>query len=125
MATEGGARVMGLADEVGPLRAGRLADIVLLALDSPHLTPLNDPIRQMAFCESGASVRSTVIDGRVVMHDGVIETFNEKAILQEAAEAMAGRPVRGPIPMDVADAIARFTAFQRDVVNKEWMHARP
>jgi len=126
MATEAGAQVMGLADQLGKLEEGTLADIVLLDLDSPHLAPLNDPIRQMAFCESGASVRSVLVDGAVVMHDGVIEAFDEKAILEEAFEATSGRPVRGPMPPDVAEAIARFTAFQKDIVLKEWkQHARP
>ena len=120
MATDGGARVMGLTDQVGKLQEGYLADIVLLDLDSPHLVPLNDPIRHMAFCESGASVRSVVIDGEVVMHDEIMEAFDEKAILEEATEAMADRPVRRPVPENVADAIARFTAFQKDIVQKEW-----
>jgi cytosine/adenosine deaminase-related metal-dependent hydrolase len=119
MATNGGAQVMGLTDQVGKLQEGYLADIVLLDLDSPHLVPLNDPIRHMAFCESGASVRSVVIDGEVVMHDEIIEAFDEKAILEEAAEATADRPVRRPVPENVADAIARFTAFQKDIVQKE------
>jgi 5-methylthioadenosine/S-adenosylhomocysteine deaminase len=124
MATEGGARVLGLAGQVGELRRGYLADIVLLDLDSPHLSPLNDPVRQLAFCESGASVRSVIVDGRVVMHEGHIEAFDEQAILQEAAAATASRPFRGPVPPGVADAIARFTAFQKDIVQKEWKHAR-
>jgi cytosine/adenosine deaminase-related metal-dependent hydrolase len=123
MATEAGARVLGLAGQLGQLRHGYLADLVLLDLDSPHLSPLNDPVRQLAFCESGASVRSVVVDGRVVLHDGHIEVFDEQAILQEAAEAVASRPFRGAMPPQVADAIARFTAFQLDVVKKEWSHA--
>lgn len=121
MVTEGGAQVMGLADRVGKLQEGYLADIVLLDLDSQHLAPLNDPIRHLAFCESGASVRSVVIDGTVVMHDGVIEAFDEKAILDEANEATAARPVRQPVPPHVVDTIARFTAFQKDIVRKELM----
>jgi cytosine/adenosine deaminase-related metal-dependent hydrolase len=125
MATEGGARVLGLAEQVGELRRGYLADIVLLDLDSPHLSPLNDPVRQMAFCESGASVRSVVVDGRVILHEGRIEAFDEQAILQEAAEATASRPFRGPMPPEVVDAIARFTAFQQDILKKEWKRARP
>jgi hypothetical protein len=44
--------------------------------------------------------------------------------LQEAAAATASRPFRGPVPAGVADAIARFTAFQKDIVQKEWKHAR-
>ena len=79
----------------------------------------------MAFCESGASVRSVVVDGRVILHEGRIEAFDEQAILQEAAEATAGRPFRGPMPPEVVDAIARFTAFQQDILKKEWKRARP
>ncbi len=117
MATEAGAVVLGMQGRIGTLKTGYLADIVLLDLDSPHLTPLNDPVRHLAFCESGASVRTVIVDGTVVMHEGLIEAFDERAILQEAREAVARRPFRQPVPPDVQSAIERFAAFQRGITH--------
>jgi 5-methylthioadenosine/S-adenosylhomocysteine deaminase len=120
MATEAGAVVMGLAGRSGQLRAGYLADIVLLDLSSPHLTPLNDPYRHLVFCESGASVRSVLVDGKVVMHEGRIEAFDEVSLIQEAREAATSHAVNRPVPPDIQDAVTRFAAFQKEIA----LHAR-
>jgi cytosine/adenosine deaminase-related metal-dependent hydrolase len=116
MATEAGAVVLGKAGEVGGLEVGQLADIALLDLTSPHLLPLNDAYRHLAFCESGASVRTVIVDGAVVMHEGHIEAFDEAAIIAEAREATANRPHRQPMPPDVETAVSRFIAFQKEIV---------
>ena len=50
----GGARAMGLQDELGILAPGRLADLVMLDLDTLSFTPLNDLRRQLVYCENGS-----------------------------------------------------------------------
>jgi cytosine/adenosine deaminase-related metal-dependent hydrolase len=116
MATEAGAVVLGLAGQVGQLEPGYLADVVLLDLTSPLLTPLNDAYRHLAFCESGTSVRTVVIDGQVVMNEGRIELFDEAAIIAEVREAVKGRPHFQPVPPEVETAIQRFAEFQQGIV---------
>jgi 5-methylthioadenosine/S-adenosylhomocysteine deaminase len=116
MATEAGAVVMG-NQPIGRIREGYLADIALLDLSSPHLVPLNDAYRQLAFCESGASVRTVIIDGNVVMSEGHIEVFDEESIIAEAQEAVASRLYRQPtVPAEIQVAVNRFLAFQQDIV---------
>ncbi len=116
MATEAGAVVLGLAGQLGKLEAGYLADLTLLDLSSPHLAPLNDAYRHLAFCESGASVRTVIVDGRVVMHEGRIETFDEAALIAEVREAAKGRLHRQPLSAEVKLAVERFAAFQQGIV---------
>jgi 5-methylthioadenosine/S-adenosylhomocysteine deaminase len=116
MATEAGAVVLGKAGQLGRLAVGQLADIVLLDLNSPHLIPLNNAFHNLAFCETGASVRTVVIDGSVVLHEGRIETFAEAAILAEVREKVKGRPHTQKVPPAVADAIRRFMTFQQEVL---------
>jgi cytosine/adenosine deaminase-related metal-dependent hydrolase len=116
MATEAGAAVLGLAGRLGKLEAGYLADLTLLDLASPHLAPLNDAYRHLAFCESGASVRTVIVDGRVVMHEGRIEIFDEAAIIAEAREMAKGRPHLQPPSAEVKLAIERFAAFQQGIM---------
>jgi cytosine/adenosine deaminase-related metal-dependent hydrolase len=89
MATQGGARALGLAGRLGAIAPGMLADITLLDLNTPLLTPLNDPIRQLVFCENGSSVRTVIVDGQVVLEDGQIRTVDEQELLREVRERQA------------------------------------
>jgi cytosine/adenosine deaminase-related metal-dependent hydrolase len=82
--TRGGARALRRADRLGQLAPGCRADIVLLDLDTHAFTPLNDLRRQLVFCEDGASVRYTIVDGRVLYEDGRVTTLDEKALRAEA-----------------------------------------
>jgi 5-methylthioadenosine/S-adenosylhomocysteine deaminase len=86
MATAGGARSMGLADEVGAVEVGRRADVVLLDLDTLGFVPLNDPVRQVVYCENGASVRTVLVNGRVMVDDGRLTNIDLGALREEALE---------------------------------------
>jgi guanine deaminase len=83
-ATLGGAQALRLPD-VGAIRPGMAADIVLLDLDDPSFVPLNSAVRQLVFTESGRAVRSVIVNGRVVVDDGRITGFDESALAEEAA----------------------------------------
>jgi cytosine/adenosine deaminase-related metal-dependent hydrolase len=93
---QGGARALRSPQPVGALEPGHQADLVLIDLDSLPFTPLNDLKRQLVYCESGASVRMTIVAGQVVVEDGRILTFDEAALRAEArgiaaqAQAEAG-----------------------------------
>src|SRR5262245_699148 len=88
--TRGGARAMRLARRVGQPAPGLAADLILLDLDTPAFTPLNDLRRQLVYCEDGSSVRFTIVDGRVVYEDGRVTTVDEKALRAEARALMSG-----------------------------------
>jgi 5-methylthioadenosine/S-adenosylhomocysteine deaminase len=86
MATAGGARSMGLADEVAAVEVGRRADLVLLDLDSLGFVPLNDPVHQVVYCENGSSVRTVLVNGRVVVDEGRLTTLDLAALREEGRE---------------------------------------
>jgi cytosine/adenosine deaminase-related metal-dependent hydrolase len=88
--TRGGARAMRRARRLGQLAPGFAADLILLDLDTPAFTPLNDLRRQLVFCEDGSSVRCTIVDGRIVCLDGRVTTVDERAIRAEARALMDG-----------------------------------
>jgi 5-methylthioadenosine/S-adenosylhomocysteine deaminase len=83
---QGGARAMGLEDQVGSIAPERAADIVLLDLNSLAFTPLNDIRRQLVYCETGSSVRTTMVAGQVVVQDGRVLSVDEEAIKAEARD---------------------------------------
>ncbi|MBL8381451.1 MAG: amidohydrolase family protein [Burkholderiales bacterium] len=82
-ATRGGARGMGLEGRIGVLAPGAQADLILVDLDTLPFTPLNDLRRQLVFCENGASVRLTMVAGRVVVEDGRVLSVDEPALRAE------------------------------------------
>jgi cytosine/adenosine deaminase-related metal-dependent hydrolase len=84
MATAGGAKAAQLAGKVGRIQSGYRADIALYDLDTPAWTPVNDPVQQMVFAETGSSVHTVIADGAVVVEDGEITAYDAKAVLAEA-----------------------------------------
>jgi cytosine/adenosine deaminase-related metal-dependent hydrolase len=84
MATEGGARAVQMSNSIGRIQAGYRADIVLYDLDTPAWTPLNDPVQQLVFAETGSSVHTVIVDGEVVVENRRITAFDADAVLAEA-----------------------------------------
>jgi cytosine/adenosine deaminase-related metal-dependent hydrolase len=88
-ATIGGARALGLDGEIGAVRAGMKADLALLDLTGLAWLPFNSAARQLVYSESGAGVDTVIVDGRVVLRGGRIETVDEAAFRAELREVMA------------------------------------
>ena len=87
-ATQGGAIAAGLAGEVGSIEPGYRADLALINLKSPSFVPLNSAIRQLIYTEAGRGVETVIVDGRVVIRDGVLQTVDEDSIYREVAAVM-------------------------------------
>ncbi len=67
MATSGGAGVLGLSDRIGELTVGRAADIIIVDLRKPHLTPMYSVDSLLVYAASGSDVSTSIINGRLVM----------------------------------------------------------
>jgi 5-methylthioadenosine/S-adenosylhomocysteine deaminase len=114
----GGAHALGWKD-IGALAPGMKADIAILDLDALAFTPLNDVKRQLVYSENGSSVRHLIIDGRVVVRDGVVTTIDEKALKQEARELMRGFAKESGAAREAA---RRLEPYYREMVQRA--HAR-
>jgi 5-methylthioadenosine/S-adenosylhomocysteine deaminase len=68
-ATIEGARALGLGDLVGSLEVGKRADLALLDLDQPHLTPVHDVPALLVFAAGRGDVTDVMVDGEVVVRD--------------------------------------------------------
>ena len=86
MATRDGARVLGMGDTVGSLKRGMRADIIMIDLSSPHLTPLYDEYSHVVYAAGGSDVRTVMIDGRVVMEDRRLLTIDEQEVMARVRE---------------------------------------
>ena len=76
LGTERGARALKW-DGIGTLRSGNSADIVLWDVDRPHWVPNYDPISNLVYAAQSSDVASVIVDGRLVMKDREILTFDE------------------------------------------------
>jgi cytosine/adenosine deaminase-related metal-dependent hydrolase len=92
MATIRGAEALRLETVTGSIEAGKRADLVLYDLDVPEWRPLLNPVNNLVYAATGASVRTVLIDGRVVLDEGSLTTVNERAVF-ERAEAMARQQI--------------------------------
>mgnify|MGYP001228295819 FL=1 len=86
MATLDGAVVLGREDEIGSLLPGKRADIIIVDIRKPHLTPMYNPFSHLVYAASGADVRTSIIDGKIVMKDRRILTMDVDAAMDAVAE---------------------------------------
>ncbi|MEO1020233.1 MAG: amidohydrolase [Pseudomonadota bacterium] len=90
MATMGGARALGLDDEIGSIEAGKRADIIAVRTDTPRMTPLfgdgpNFNLQHnLVHSVRGSDVAMTMIDGRIVVENGRLQMANLNEILDRA-----------------------------------------
>ena len=92
MATAAGADALGLPG--GRIAEGAAADLAVVDLDAPHLTPVHDPVSHLAYAARGSDVRHTVCDGRVLMRDREVLPFDVETVRVRAAAAAADAVAR-------------------------------
>ena len=85
-ATIGGATVLNAEHKIGSLEIGKKADLIVLDLNQPHLTPIYNPISHLVYAARGSDVIHSVINGRIVMQNRHLTTLNETIILAKMAE---------------------------------------
>ena len=86
MATRGGAKALGLDDRIGRIEEGMKADLIMIDLDKPHLTPLHDVEANLVYSASAADVSDVIVDGKVLMRNRELTTIDEEAVMRKAAE---------------------------------------
>jgi cytosine/adenosine deaminase-related metal-dependent hydrolase len=86
MATMGGARALGMADEIGSLEPGKAADLVLFPEHSPSLANIHDPYQKLVYCASTRDVGQVWVAGEPVVADGRVVGVDVAALLPQARE---------------------------------------
>ena len=89
MVTIDAARALGLCDEIGSLEVGKKADLILIDWARPHLAPRQMPLYRVAYFANGNDVRTTIVDGKVLMRDRRVLTVDEGRVLEEADREIA------------------------------------
>jgi 5-methylthioadenosine/S-adenosylhomocysteine deaminase len=90
MATIMGARAMGLGDVIGSLEMGKKADIILLDIQKPHLTPFHNIPGLLAYSALGSDVDTVIVDGKVLMQERQFTTLDIAEIINKVQSAFKG-----------------------------------
>jgi 5-methylthioadenosine/S-adenosylhomocysteine deaminase len=86
MATCDGAKVLGLDRLVGTLDVGKKADLCIIDMNKPHLTPLYDEYSHLVYTVGGADVDTVLINGKMVMKDRRLLTIDEEEAMRRVRE---------------------------------------
>jgi 5-methylthioadenosine/S-adenosylhomocysteine deaminase len=83
MATIGGAKSLGLDKLTGSIEKGKKADIILVDMNQPHLTPLYNCYSQLVYAARGADVKTSIINGKIVMKDRQLRTIDMQTAMNK------------------------------------------
>lgn len=92
MATLNGAKALGT--ETGMLKTGMKADLIIVDMKKPHLTPCFDVPSHLVYSAGGSDVRTTIVDGKILMDDYRVLGLDEQKVIEDAkkaAEALVAR----------------------------------
>lgn len=99
MATIGGAKAVGMEDEIGSIEVGKKADLAILNLYNFHTFPSYDvdPISRIVYSATRADVETTIVDGEILMHKGLLKTVDKEVVLHEANRSIKRLLVKTPL----------------------------
>lgn len=95
LATRGGARAIGMENDIGSLEAGKKADLIVIDTRQPHLVPMYHPVSHVVYAAKGSDVTTVVVDGRLLVRD------------------------RQPLHLDLGQIMARVNALARSIGEKD------
>lgn len=84
MATLGGARALGMQDQLGSIEVGKLADLIAVDLQQPNTQPVYNPISQLVYAVQASQVTHSWIAGKQVLCDGQLTHMDVAEIMNRA-----------------------------------------
>jgi len=75
-----------MSAQIGSLEPGKRADMILVDVSGARQTPMYDPVSHLVYVARGDDVRTTIVNGRVLMRDRTVLTLNEAEVLRDARD---------------------------------------
>jgi len=85
MATLGGARALGLGDEIGSIVPGKAADLCAVALDDPLQAPCYSPASHLVNVAGRENVSHVWVAGQLKVENGTLTGFDKKDLVNLAS----------------------------------------
>jgi len=120
MATINAAQAIGLDGEIGSLESGKLADIAIFDLNTPHSSPATNPIASLVYSARGPDVHTVFVNGREVVSNHKLTTFGDTNSLFARARTRAQEIVTKAGLSDRAKSVwlqPAYTATEKAVVS--------
>jgi len=88
LATVDAARALRAEDRLGSIEVGKAADLAVVDLRTPHATPFSrdNLIRHLVYACRGSDVRTTIVNGEVVVDGGTVKTVDEGVVIDRVQE---------------------------------------
>jgi 5-methylthioadenosine/S-adenosylhomocysteine deaminase len=87
MATINGAAALGMENEIGSIKVGKKADLVLVDMKAPHLTPYRNPVSHLVYSTEGADVSTVICNGNILMKEREVLVLDEAEVMARAENA--------------------------------------
>lgn len=89
MVTVDAAKALGVSSDLGSIEVGKRADLAVVSMRGPHTTPFYpaNVISRLVYSNRGSDVQATIVDGQVLMAEGVVRTVDEPTVLARAQES--------------------------------------
>lgn len=100
MVTQGGARSVMLHDEIGTLEVDKKADIILLDIDKPHISPTANLPKTIVSAAGPDDVADVIVDGKLIIHNHEFLHLDEEAIRREAGQTLLDVGKRANLSLD-------------------------
>ena len=88
LVTMGSARALMQGKEIGSLEVGKKADIILIDLDQPHITPTHNMLNTLTESVGVGDIHDMIVDGKIIMKNKEIKTLDEEKIMYESKKAI-------------------------------------
>ena len=82
MATINGAKALGLENKIGSIEEGKIADIIVINVNTEVMQPVNDVIADIVYNANGNNVETTIINGKILMENRMLD-YNEKEVYEK------------------------------------------
>jgi len=84
MATIDGARALQMEDQIGSIEPGKRADLTVVDLAAPNMTPVNDVVKQIVCSCTPSNVDTVIIDGNIVLEGKNFTRLDEAGTIRQA-----------------------------------------
>ena len=109
MATIEGAKAVGMEKDLGSIENGKIADIITIDMNKPHLKPCHHIPSVLVYQANGSEVDTTIIDGKVLMTGGKLTLISEKEENEVMEKAqIASRRIAEEAGMDMERGWKKF-----------------
>ena len=89
MSTMGGAKALGLEQQIGSLEKGKRADIILVNIRKPHLMPLYDYYSQIVYAAKGSDVETVIVGGEIILENRTLVRLDIDEVLSRVISIAA------------------------------------